>query len=161
MTKQPSSSQKSRPYKKKDGKQAPAQDKKPKKLSGRPPGSRHSESKAKTLSTTGVNKDPRIGSKKPIPLVVQEQPKQAKRYFSPAQELKAIEEDARLESLLSRLEEGEQLNADDKAYMEAKLSRHAQLCDMLGIVAEVDEPEQDEEDDLFDKFHKADINSFR
>lgn len=155
MTKQSPHRSKNGTYKGKPTKQAPVKDKKPKKHSGHPAGSRHSLSKSKSSPTPAIKKDPRIGSKKPIPLLTGESQKPIKRYFSPMHELRAIEEDPRLDSLLTSLERGETLSAEESDYVETKLARHAELCDMLGI-----DPQQEEED-LLEKFENADINKFR
>jgi ribosome assembly protein YihI (activator of Der GTPase) len=66
--------------------------------------------------------DPRIGSKKPIPLGVtenpgtkQHKPKSEKPMLSPQAELDLLENDERLDALLERLEEGGTLNAEEQS----------------------------------------------
>jgi hypothetical protein len=134
---------------------------KPKSHKGNPSGTRNSE-----LTTSGPQNgqrqstDPRIGSKKPIPLVVEtkaDKPKPAKpKYFSPAEELQAIEDDSRLDTLLDQLDQDKKINRDDKAYMDSTLARHKVLCELLGVGdAEQKDPDQD---DPFERFESIDIN---
>lgn len=68
-------------------------------------------------------KDPRIGSKTPIPLGVtdtpvtkQHKPKSEKPMLSPQAELDMLENDERLDALLERLEEGETLTAEEQSW---------------------------------------------
>ena len=120
---------------------------KPKKKVGNPSGSRHSVKVENESGQKTQNRDPRFGSKKPIPLVVEEKttnqkPKQ--KYFSPKQELEAIENDQQLSRLLDQLDSGKSLSPEQQKYVDEKLSRHKALCELLGIVEE-DETEQEEE----------------
>lgn len=96
-------------------------------------------------------KDPRIGSKKPIPLGVtdtpvnkQHKPKSEKPMLSPQAELEMLETDERLDALLERLEEGETLSADDQAWVDAKLDRIDELMQKLGLSYDDDEEEEEE-----------------
>lgn len=110
--------------------------------------------------------DPRLGSKKPIPLVVEAKSAASNKaktaFFSPKQELQSIEEDPKLSSLLDLVDEGEKLDAKQQAYVEAKLARHKVLCDLLGISAESEEKQpSQQEDDLFEQFDTIDINKLK
>ncbi|MDR9892065.1 Der GTPase-activating protein YihI [Pseudenterobacter timonensis] len=98
------------------------------------------------------NKDPRIGSKKPVPLGVtdtpvtkQHKPKSEKPMLSPQDELEMLENDERLDALLERLEEGETLTAEEQTWVDAKLDRIDELMQKLGL--SYDDEEEEEEDD--------------
>ncbi|EAM4337118.1 Der GTPase-activating protein YihI [Salmonella enterica] len=97
-------------------------------------------------------KDPRIGSKTPVPLGVtekvtqQHKPKSEKPMLSPQAELDLLETDERLDALLERLEAGETLSAEDQAWVDAKLDRIDELMQKLGLSYDDDE-EDDEEDE--------------
>ena len=101
----------------------------------------------------GQKKDPRIGSRKPVPLVVAESkkptvskpakpsktPEQIAEQLAKQQQLKleqelaAIENNERLNLLLDRLDDGQSVSADDEAWLDAKLARHQELLAELGI----------------------------
>ncbi|WP_156293273.1 MULTISPECIES: Der GTPase-activating protein YihI [Serratia] len=104
-------------------------------------------------------KDPRIGSKVPVALVVdakakakpQPKPKTAaKPRLTPEEELAKLENDERLDALLDRLDDGDTLNAEDQAYVEQTLDRIDALMEQLGIELgdEDDEVEEKQEDIL-------------
>lgn len=103
-------------------------------------------------------KDPRIGSKVPVALVVEAkakakpQPKpkaEAKPRLSPEEELAKLENDERLDALLDRIEDGETLNAEEQAYVDQTLERIDTLMDHLGIeLGENDDEEVKQEDIL-------------
>ncbi|GAA6186377.1 MULTISPECIES: Der GTPase-activating protein YihI [Alteromonadaceae] len=144
---------------------------KPKKHKGNPSGSRHS---AVELNQQAPNQskqnDPRIGSKKPIQLIVEpkefkSKPKPSKpKYFSPAQELAELEDNERLNNLLDNMDSGIALNADDKRYVERKLARHRELCELLGIDVEPeakDKQVEGKEDDPFARFESINIDEFK
>ncbi len=97
-------------------------------------------------------KDPRIGSKTPVPLGVtdapvtkQHKPKSEKPMLSPQAELDMLENDERLDALLERLEEGEALTAEEQAWVDSKLDRIDELMQKLGL--SYDDEEEDEEED--------------
>ena len=118
---------------------------KPKKKVGNPSGSRHSV-KVETNKQVGQqNKDPRLGSKKAVPLIVEEkrQPKLKTKYFSPKQELEAIENDEALAALLDKIDNSQPLSAEQQKYVDEKLSRHKTLCELLGISEEKDSEAED------------------
>lgn len=101
----------------------------------------------------GAPKDPRIGSKTPVPLGVttsapvtrQHKPKSEKPMLSPQAELDMLESDERLDALLERLEEGETLSAEDQAWVDAKLDRIDELMQQLGLSWDDEEEEEEEE----------------
>lgn len=138
---------------------------KPKKHKGNPSGSRNSVEKSGSEGASiRQNKDPRVGSKKPISLVVEPKSNQSKvvkpKYFSPKQELSAIEESEKLAALLDLIDEGKKVSKADQHYVDVTLARHKELCDMLGI-SEDEEPKQADEDDPFSRFEAIDINKLK
>ncbi|WBA11574.1 Der GTPase-activating protein YihI [Salinivibrio kushneri] len=127
--------------------------KKQKKRKGKKAGSRHSEEDNKQVRLSGGKKDPRIGSKKPIPLGTDaEKPKQPK--LTPEQELAKLEQDPQLNVLLDRIENGEKLGAGLQAYVDEKLDRIEVLMDKLGLLT--DDNELNDDDDLLAKFEQQD-----
>nr|WP_318384423.1 Der GTPase-activating protein YihI [uncultured Enterobacter sp.] len=102
----------------------------------------------------GKQKDPRIGSKTPVPLGVsasapvtrQHKPKSEKPMLSPQAELDLLESDERLDALLERLEEGDALSTEDQAWVDAKLDRIDALMQQLGLSYDDDEDDDEEED---------------
>ena len=97
-------------------------------------------------------KDPRIGSKTPIPLGVtdtpvtkQHKPKSEKPMLSPQAELDMLENDERLDALLERLEEGETLTAEEQSWVDAKLDRIDELMQKLGLSYDDEEDEEEDE----------------
>ncbi|WMO15030.1 Der GTPase-activating protein YihI [Pseudoalteromonas piscicida] len=147
-----------------------------KKTKGKKPGSRNApEILVKEQSNTTTNKDPRVGSKKPISLVAEPQPTKSntqpemKRHLqpqvklttavetlTPEQELEQLENDERLMALLERHERGELLTGKDAKYFNRGIARHQELCEILGID---DEFEEDDmlEDDPMDQFMSNDL----
>jgi ribosome assembly protein YihI (activator of Der GTPase) len=143
-------------------------EKRVKKPLGKPAGSRNSE----TLNTGNpeakrINKDPRHGSKKPISLVVDKSPVKAtakkETFFSPAQELAAIEKDQRLATLLEKVDAGKAIAKDDQQYLDRTLARHKVLCNLLGLTDDEDNTDEttEQSDDLYSKFESIDINDFK
>lgn len=99
-------------------------------------------------------KDPRIGSKLPVALVVEakvkvkSQPKpktESKLHLSPEEELTKLENDERLDALLARLDKEVTLSAEDQAYVDQTLDRINVLMEQLGIKLEEDEEQQQED----------------
>ncbi|MBU3003474.1 Der GTPase-activating protein YihI [Paraglaciecola arctica] len=142
-------------------------EKRVKKHLGKPAGSRNSAALTDSQGPKKVVKDPRHGSKKPVSLIVEtsEQktvPKKIK-YFSPTQELAAIEQDPRLATLLNKLEKDKKISREDQQYVDQTLARHKVLCDLLGISND-DENHQEtseQEIDVFSQFESIDINDFK
>ncbi|MEQ4924569.1 Der GTPase-activating protein YihI [Proteus hauseri] len=132
--------------------------KRQKKHRGNPAGNRQQESIDTKKNQVQEPKDPRIGSKKPVPLIVADKPKATKAVkkvapakaepvrLSPAEELELLENDARLDELLSRLESGEKLTAEEQTYTEKTLDRIDELMVELGIEFEDDDDEEKTED---------------
>ncbi|WP_317179808.1 Der GTPase-activating protein YihI [Lelliottia amnigena] len=124
-----------------------------KKHSGHSAGSRANGSSASGSATqNSKQKDPRIGSKTPIPLgvtdtpvVKQHKPKSEKPMLSPQAELDMLENDERLDALLGRLEAGEKLNVEEQKWVDAKLDRIDELMQQLGLSYEDDEDDEEEE----------------
>lgn len=146
----------------------------PKKKLGNPSGSRHNIVEQKTLvKGSESNKDPRFGSKKPVPLVVEEKPLKSgpapkKVFFTPAQELAHIENDEQLTALLDEVDAGIVLTRDQQNYVDIKLAKHRELCEMLGISETPEAPEKavtagkkPNETDLFEQFENIDISQFK
>lgn len=131
--------------------------KRQKKHRGHVAGSRAS-GKGQAQGSQGANKDkdPRIGSKTPIQLGVVDQPvsRPAKikaekpAPLTPEAELMLLENDERLDGLLERLEEGEELSKADQAWVDATLDRIDTLMEQLGISYEDDAEEEEKTDDL-------------
>ncbi len=125
-----------------------------KKRRGLAAGSRAQEgNKSGSRSTTAAHTDPRIGSKKPVPLIaagaVAAKPVAPKAIIpaevimAPQAELDSLENDPRLDALLIRLEQDESLTVEEQAYVDEKLDRIDQLMTLLGI--ELDDEDDDEE----------------
>ena len=127
------------------------EDKKKRKHKGLASGSRHSNAEQNKHNQVVEQKDPRIGSKTPIPLGVtekvtkQHKPKSEKPMLSPQAELELLETDERLDALLERLEAGETLSAEEQSWVDAKLDRIDELMQKLGLSYDDDEEEEEDE----------------
>ena len=99
--------------------------------------------------------DPKIGSKKAIELIPQAnnknlepkvivKKKKPEPQLSLEQQLAQVENDERLNTLLDRLDAGEELIAKDLAYIDHQTARHRKLLTELGI--DYNEVEDDEEE---------------
>jgi len=126
--------------------------KRDKKHRGHAAGSRASGGTSGASAKNKQQKDPRIGSKTPVPLAVtdapvtrQHKPKSEKPMLSPQAELDMLENDERLDALLERLEEGEALNAEEQSWVDAKLDRIDELMQQLGL--SYDDEDEDEEEE--------------
>ncbi|ANI29799.1 GTPase activator [Yersinia entomophaga] len=118
------------------------------------------EANNKKGQTQVQEKDPRIGSKVPVPLVVEGKVKAkpaapkpvAKPRLTPEEELAKLENDERLDALLDRLDNDEVLSKEDQAYVDLTLDRIDALMEQLGIELGDDEddekPEEKQEDIL-------------
>ena len=146
-------------------------------------GSRQQVEQSNNKSGNGQSKDPRIGSRKPVVLVVddkQKKPaapkavKEKKLVMTPEQELAFIENDDRLNDLLDRLDAGETLDAAEQAWVDQRVDRYQELMDELGIIdndddeddelpfddgddAEFDEQKPASEEELWDRFNQVDF----
>ncbi|WP_049534229.1 Der GTPase-activating protein YihI [Vibrio harveyi] len=118
--------------------------KRAKKRKGLKTGSRNSDAEEQKKQAAAQKRDPRLGSKKKIPLIVEPAKKQTKqeRRLSAEQELEMLENDAKLNVLLDRIEAGENLGTGLQKYVDEKLDRIEKLMDQLGLL----EPEEDDED---------------
>ncbi|MDP4535990.1 Der GTPase-activating protein YihI [Alkalimonas collagenimarina] len=102
-------------------------------------------------------KDPRHGSKKPIPLLITEPSEQEQLQhsmqpkaqigkvkavaLSPEQELAVLEQDEKLQQLLERVEQNEVLTGKDAKYFNRMTERYEQLLEILGLAeAPSDDP---------------------
>lgn len=102
-------------------------------------------------------RDPRSGSKKPVPLSAEEAvSKKVAAQAVPAnnvkmsakEELTLLENSEKLDLLLERLEQGETLNTEDKHWLDTTLDRIEELMLTLGI--DMDEVEDDEkQEDMY------------
>ncbi|CAV17147.1 Der GTPase-activating protein YihI [Vibrio atlanticus] len=147
-----------------------------KKRKGLKSGSRHSDGSEAKQRKAALARDPRLGSKKKIPLIVEPAKKLTKqeRKLSNEQELEMLENDAQLNTLLDRIENGENLGAGLQKFVDEKLDRIEHLMGRLGLL----EPEDDEEEifeeapvaskkkassdeDLLSQFEDFDLDSFK
>lgn len=155
--------------------------KRDKKRKGLKTGNRNSEAKEQQMRQAAQQRDPRLGSQKKIPLVVEAPKKQSKtqRRLSAEQELAMLENDAQLNVLLERLDNGEKLGAGLQKYVNEKLDRIEALMKQLGLYDETDddlasEPESESapvakksprrassDDDLLSQFEDLDLNDFK
>ena len=117
--------------------------KRAKKRKGLKTSSRNSDAEEQKRQAAAQKRDPRLGSKKKIPLIVEPVKKQTKqeRRLSAEQELEMLENDAQLNVLLDRIEAGENLGTGLQKYVDEKLDRIEKLMDQLGLL----EPEEDED----------------
>jgi ribosome assembly protein YihI (activator of Der GTPase) len=155
--------------------------KKDKKRKGLKTGNRHSQAEEVRVAGNRQAKDPRLGSKKKIPLVVEakKKPTKQERRLSAEKELEMLENDAQLNVLLERIDNGEKLGAGLQKYVDEKLDRIEVLMKQLGIYepeeAEEAQPEPQAEpaktrsakkkaasdDDLLSQFEDIDLNDFK
>jgi len=123
--------------------------KKLKKRKGLKSGNRHSTASEAAKRANSAQRDPRLGSKKKIPLVVEAkaEPTKEERLLLAEKELAQIERDAQFSALLTRLDNGEKLGAGLQAYVDEKLDRIEVLMKELGLDTE-DFADDDEEDEI-------------
>ncbi|MBE2894438.1 Der GTPase-activating protein YihI [Spirabiliibacterium falconis] len=143
------------------------EEKRKKKHKGLPSGNRHSASNDNSKKQSAVVRDPRVGSRKKIPLMVEfvNQPEKGrviepvrttKSVRDPMAELTALENNECLNNLLDQLDAGKKLSREDQTFVDDCLARIEQLMQELGV------NEDDEEDeDLLTRFSQVDINQFR
>lgn len=106
-------------------------------------------------------KDPRIGSKKPIPLIADgatssapvkkavKPPVEKKVRLSPEEELAQLENSERLDALLDRMENGETLSAEEQAWLDETLDRIDELMEQLGIDMDDEAEDEQAEEDMY------------
>lgn len=142
------------------------EEKKKRKHKGLVSGSRHSLVENKQNNQPKEIKDPKIGSKKKIPLIIEFvnkpekaqtiPPMKAVKKSDPMQELESLENNEILNELLDALDEGKAISKADQQFVDECLNRIAELMKELGIA-----DEEEDEDDLYRTFERIDINQFR
>ncbi len=159
---------------------AARQRKRDNKRKGLKAGSRQAvEQETSGIKSGSGSKDPRVGSRKPVALVVEPAKKpvaakpakavktaeqiaeqQAKQLqLKLEQELATIENDERLNLLLDRLDDGLSVSADDEAWLDARLARHQELLVALGMDDDDDDvAEPASPDDLLQRFINDDFD---
>jgi len=158
---------------------AARQRKRDNKRKGLKAGSRQAvEQETSGIKSGSGSKDPRVGSRKPVALVVESAKKpvaakpakaaktaeqiaeqQAKQLqLKLEQELAAIENDERLNLLLDRLDDGLSVSADDEAWLDARLARHQELLVALGMDDDDEVAEPASPDDLLQRFINDDFD---
>ncbi|MGL4206130.1 MAG: Der GTPase-activating protein YihI [Aeromonadaceae bacterium] len=174
----PAKGKKSKRNESQESAQAARERKREAKRKGLKPGSRQGgEQSPSSNKGSGVAKDPRIGSRKPVALVVETKSKPAKPVVAKPektpeqlaeqqarqqrlkleQELTALENNERLNTLLDRLDEDLAISAEDEAWLDKMLARHQELLSELGIEDEDDE-EPSSPDDLLQRFIEDDFD---
>ncbi|MBF0784310.1 Der GTPase-activating protein YihI [Muribacter muris] len=147
---------------------AAKEEKKKRKHKGLPSGSRANEGVNEKKAVAKEVKDPRIGSRKKVPLMVEfvNQPEKGKFIkpvaveetprLAPEVELEQLESNECLNQLLDDLEAGKTLSPADQKFVDDCLERVHQLMTELGI-----EDEDESDDALLRQFETLDINQFR
>ncbi len=121
-----------------------------------------------------ANKDPRLGSKKPVALVpvaevvlkdrkpmakvVKSQPKPQ---LTPEKELEQLENSERLNELLEQVDEGKPLSQEDQSWVDKQMARHKVLMEELGLLEDDEEepqPEGSTEEDLLQQFENVEYD---
>lgn len=119
--------------------------KRKKKHKGLPSGSRINQTNLSTTKTTQTVSDSRIGSKKPIPLIVTETTSSITKThsnaktievkkLSPEKELQELENNPYLEQLLDMVEDDLQLSIQQQQDLNTMLDRIDELMQQLGYV---------------------------
>ncbi|MBO1520517.1 Der GTPase-activating protein YihI [Oceanisphaera pacifica] len=150
------------------------------KRNGLAPGSRQNVAEHTTKQGGNkANKDPRLGSKKPVALTpsspashAEKPPKptkkqlteqvaseraQASSELTAEQELEQLENNERLNNLLDKVDAGTKLNKADASWLDSTLARHQQLLEQLGLL-EADDEEAVDGDDLWTRFMDAELD---
>ncbi|WP_018651797.1 Der GTPase-activating protein YihI [Actinobacillus capsulatus] len=144
------------------------EEKKKRKHKGLPTGSRNVDPAEQKKAVVKETKDPRIGSRKKIPLMVEfvNKPEKGqmikpvpleeyKPHLSPELELEQLENNEILNQLLDEIEAGKTLSAKDQKFVDECLDRIDELMTDLGI------QDEDNGDALLRQFETMDINQFR
>ena len=145
------------------------EEKRKRKHKGLASGSRHSSADTQEKHPSDRLQDPRVGSRKKVPLIVEFVNKPAQNQaipplkteqkptaLDPINELEQLENNECLNRLLDDLEAGKKLNKEDQKFVDECLDRIAQLMNELGIASD-----DENDDDLYRTFEKIDINQFR
>lgn len=132
--------------------------KRKKKHKGLPSGSRITQTNLSTTKTTQTVSDSRIGSKKPIPLIVTETTSSITKThsnaktidvkkLSPEKELQELENNPYLEQLLDMVEDDLQLSIQQQQDLNTMLDRIDELMQQLGYVDDelIEETEMQED----------------
>ncbi|MBC9130226.1 GTPase-activating protein [Frischella sp. Ac13] len=132
--------------------------KRKKKHKGLPSGSRINQTNQSTTKTTQTVSDSRIGSKKPIPLIVTETTSSITKThsnaktidvkkLSPEKELQELENNPYLEQLLDMVEDDLQLSIQQQQDLNTMLDRIDELMQQLGYVDDelIEETEMQED----------------
>ena len=136
-----------------------------------PTGSRNVDQTEQKKTVVKEVKDPRIGSRKKVPLMVEfvNRPEKGQTIkpvpvieeirptLTAVQELEQLENNECLNQLLDDLEAGKTLSAEDQRFVDECLDRIDELMTELGITDE----EEDNGEALFRQFSTVDINQFR
>ncbi len=147
-------------------------DKKKKKHKGLNSGSRHNIALENQKTKQNNERDPRIGSKKKIPLMVEfvNKPEKGKTIppmkkiieektikISPEIELEQLENNECLHQLLDDIENGKKLSKEDQKFVDDSLDRIDELMTELGI----SDDEELSDNDLLRQFETANLNHFK
>ncbi|MDH2925228.1 hypothetical protein EV693_11918 [Nicoletella semolina] len=146
------------------------EEKKKRKRKGLPSGSRANEGIDNKTVAIKSSVDPRLGSRKKVPLMVEfvNQPEKGRVIkpivptnieaprLSPELELEQLENNEALNQLLDDLDAGKTLSKRDQAFVDECLDRVHELMVELGI-----EAEEEDEDHLLRQFERIDINQFK
>ncbi|MBL4909484.1 MAG: GTPase-activating protein [Alteromonadaceae bacterium] len=162
------------------------------KSNGKQAGNRQQEAKPiKEQQQTKQNRDPRLGSKKPIILIketVKSAPIKSTHKTKQAsiaavtvvekniiaaidlealeKEIETIEQDQQLQSILAKQEQKSELSEQEVNYYNKQMTRHQEICELLGYSDEDDfEDESTEkklvsEDDLWNKLDNSDLSDY-
>jgi hypothetical protein len=167
--------------------------KKPRKQTGKKPGNRQQEglNSVDNNQTQARSLDPRVGSKKPILLTPNQNSKTQPSKQRPAnnnakvsiidaisvseplantvaltEELHAIEDDSRLQSIIAKQENNGELSASDVDFFNETMSRYQVIQNKLGLADEDDLATQQsaekglDDDSLWDKLDNNNLSSF-
>jgi len=143
------------------------------KLKGHKAGARNTVESKQTQNNNikqAANKK-QLGSKKAVPLIIEEKPQQAKQpkvqlqpkvkvlksqpqpqvqeKLSPEKELALIENDQRLNDLLEQLDNDKSISQADQSWVDQQMARHQQLMKTLGWL------DDEGEEDLLQQFEDA------
>ncbi|TNG93441.1 Der GTPase-activating protein YihI [Pasteurellaceae bacterium USgator11] len=149
------------------------EEKRKKKHKGLDAGSRHSAADKNSNKQSAVKADPRVGSRKKIPLMIEmvNKPEKGKvitpikpepteiKKIDPMLELEQLENNECLNELLDQLDAGKTLSAEDQQFVDDCLRRIEQLMQELGLNEE--DEDENSEDALYRTFNTIDINKFR
>ncbi len=146
------------------------ENKKKRKHKGLSSGSRNASMMKKEIKQQTTIQDPRLGSRKKIPLIVEEivdnktitkrTSKEVLEVVKPTTldpyiELMQLENNECLNQLLDDLETGKKLASADKKFVDDCLNRIEELMTELGL------DKDDSDEDLYHYFDKIDINQFK